>query len=236
MGIFKARLIERIKRTETVESFRFAPKRKIEFLPGQFLKLIFLEHDIDNEEFNKYLSFSSSPTKEYIEVTKRLSDSKFSRRLKNLEIGDELLFKAPLGNCVFKDSYRKIAFLIGGIGITPVISIIEYIVNESLNTDVLLFYSNRTEDDIAFKRELDFWRFANKNIKVFYTVTACEPKDTACIIGQINKDLIMKVIKDLGERVFFIFGPPVMVDAMKNLCTELDCKRENIKIESFIGY
>lgn len=236
MEILKARLIERIKRTQTIESFRFSPKEKIEFIPGQFLQIIFDTDNQDNRELNKYLSFSCPPTKEYIEVTKRLSDSSFSQSLKSLKINDEILLKAPLGNCIFKESYQKIGFLIGGIGITPVISILEYIVDKNLNTDVILLYSNRTEQDIAFKKELDSWQDMNKNIKVFYTVSESPPKDSSCIFGRIDKDLLIAKTKDYRERIFFIFGPPKMVEAMNALCLGAGCNKENIKTENFIGY
>jgi len=33
-----------------------------------------------------------------------------------------------------------------------------------------------------------------------------------------------------------IFGPPKMVEAMKNICLELGISPEDIKTESFIGY
>lgn len=236
MQEIRVSLSERIKRTQTVESFRFCAKEKINFVPGQFLQLIFDEENRDNKELNKYLSFSSLPSKNYLEVTKRISDSNFSQRLKNLKIGDELLLKAPLGNCVFNPEYEKIGFLIGGIGITPVISIIGYIVDEKLNTDAILLYSNRREEDIAFKGELDHWRSVNYNIKVIYTVTDCPPKDSRCIFGRINKELISQNAPDFKERIFFIFGPPKMVNAMNNLCLELGCIQEKIKTESFIGY
>ncbi len=232
----RVRLIQRIKRTSTIESFRLLPKEKIDFIPGQFLQLIFDLTNQDNKELNKYLSFSSSSTKEYIEVTKRLSESSFSQRLRNLNINDEVLIKAPLGNCVFKDDYQKIGFLIGGIGITPVISILGYIIDKKLNTEVLLFYSNKTEQEIAFKKELDDWQNINNNIKVFYTITDFQPKDSNCIFGHINKDLVLKNTQDLNERIFFIFGPPKMVEAMKSLCIEIGCIKENIKTESFMGY
>ncbi|MBL7129939.1 MAG: FAD-dependent oxidoreductase [Candidatus Omnitrophica bacterium] len=236
MKLVKAKLAERIQRTSSVESFRFIPAEKIEFIPGQFLQVIFDETNRDNRELNKYLSFSSSPTKEYIEATKRLSDSQFSQKLKNLKIGDEVLLKAPLGNCVYKDEYKKIGFLIGGIGITPIISILEYIIDKKLNTDVLLLYSNKTEQDIAFRKELDHWKSINSNIKVFYTLTERKPTDKNCISGRINRDLFIEKVKDVDERIFFIFGPPKMVEAMKDLCLEIGCDKENIKSESFIGY
>lgn len=236
MEILKAELIERIERTPTIESFGFSPEKKIDFIPGQFLQIIFDEVNQGNKELNKYLSFSSSSTKEYVEVTKRLSDSLFSQKLRGLKNQDVVLLKAPLGNCVFKDDYQKIGFLIGGIGITPVISILEYIIDKKLTTDATLLYSNSTEEEIAFKKELDYWQSINNKIKVFYTITDSPPKDTDCIFARIDKNLLLEKAEDYGERIFFIFGPPKMVEAMSNLCLELGCNKENIKTESFIGY
>ncbi len=236
MEAVKVRLIERIKRTDTVESFRFLLAKKTSFLPGQFLKVIFDEHNRENDRMNKYLSMSSSPTKDYIEVTKRISGSKFSQALLNLRFNEEILVEIPMGGCVFQNGYKKIGFLIGGIGITPVIAIIEYIVEKKLDTDAYLFYSNRTDEDIAFKKELDHWQSINKNIKVFYTVTGCQPKDTTCLFGFIDKGLLTEKACDLAERTLFIFGPPKMVDTLCNVSLELECKKENIKTERFIGY
>jgi ferredoxin-NADP reductase len=236
MNGLRARFIERIKRTPTVESFRFLPQGKLNFMPGQFTRLIFDEKNTENKALNKYLSFSSSPGREYVEVTKRLSDSAFSERLKDLKIDDEVLFAMPSGNCVFRDDYKHIGFLIGGIGITPVISIIEYIINKKLGTDVILVYSNRTDDDIAFKQELDYWKSLNNNLKIYYLVTDCQPKDKTCIYGMITKELLKEKVCDLDRRIFFMFGPPQMVTAMKTLSSELGCNKDNIRVESFIGY
>lgn len=232
----KGSLIERIKRTQTVESFRFSVREKITFQPGQFLQVIFDEGKRDNKDSNKFLSMSSSPTKDYIEVTKRISESPFSRRLSDLKINDEILLKLPMGECVFKNEFEKIGFLIGGIGITPVISIIEYINDKKLDTDAFLFYSNRTDEDIAFKKELDQWQSVNKNIKVTYTVTDCQPKDKTCVFGFIDKDLLLKKACDITGRTLFIYGPPAMVNEMCNLTLKLECRKENVKTERFIGY
>lgn len=236
MKELRARLTQRIVRTPTVESFRFILTEKLNFIPGQFLEVVFDEKNKNNKELNKYLSFSGSPEREYIEVTKRLSNSSFSSRLKDLSIKDQVLIRAPLGTCVFKDDYKRIGFLIGGIGITPVISIIEYIVNRKLDTDVILVYSNRTEAEIAFKPELDSWKSINKNLKVHYLVSECQPQDRTCIYGTIDSDLLKEKVRDLSDRIFFIFGPPKMVEAMANLASDLGCIKDNIKTESFIGY
>jgi ferredoxin-NADP reductase len=236
MRLVQAKLIERIKRTPTVESFRFGPDEKINFVTGQFLQVIFDPANPANKELNKYLSFSSSPAKDYVEFTKRLSDSNFSQALKNLKINDKVLINAPLGSCVFKEEYPKIGFLIGGIGITPVISIIEYIVEKKLGTDACLIYSNRSEEEIAFKPELDYWRSINNNIKITYLVTEGQPKNKECIFGRIDAGLLKSKAPDLGERIVYIFGPPKMVEAIQAVSLEAGAKKENLKVENFIGY
>ena len=236
MQLLNAKFIERIRRTPTVESFRFIPKVRADFLPGQFMQLLFNPDNPGNKELNKYLSLSCSPEREYIEVTKRLSESKFSQALKALKTDDQVLIKAPMGTCIFQDEYQKIGFLAGGIGITPAISIIEYIVEKKLDTDVCLVYSNRTEEEIAFKDELDNWRSANNNLKISYVVTDCQPKDNTCIFGRVDKELIRGQICDLEKRVLFIFGPPKMVETMQGVSLEAGVKEENLRVENFVGY
>lgn len=220
----RLRFLEAIKRTEAIKSFRFSCDEKVDFLPGQFTQLVFDEENGQNSDLNKYLSFSCAPGKGYIEVTKRISESEFSKRLNRLRPGDGVLFKPPMGNCVFKDDYKRLAFLIGGIGITPVISMIEYIVEKKINTDIYLLYSNRSTEDIAFKKELDLWRGQNSDLHVVYT------------LGRINKDMALQHIPDLRERIVFMFGPPAMVDAMKGVCFDIGCSKDNVIAENFIGY
>ena len=236
MNAFSAELFEKIRRTPSIESFRFKTKGRIDFLPGQFVRVIFDGGDLGNKELNKYLSFSSSPDKDYVEVTKRLSESTFSAKLKALQKGESVLMQGPMGNCIYKQEYKKIGFLIGGIGITPVISILEYILEKKLDTDIILIYSSRNNAEIAFRSELNAWHNANSNLQILYTVTDCLPDDRACMQGQINKDLVEQRFQDLSIRKFFIYGPPVMVQAMKDLCIESGCDKNEIIAENFVGY
>lgn len=236
MNIFSVELIERIKRTPSIESFRFKLEEKVDFLPGQFVRIIFDKENNLNKDLNKCLSLSCSPDKDYVEVTKRLSNSAFSAHLKALKPGDRIAMQGPMGNCIFKDDYKKIGFLIGGIGITPVISILEYIYGKNLDTDIMLIYSSRNNAEIAFKAELDAWAQENSRLQSLYTVTDCAPEDDTCMQGQISKDLIGQRFKDLTERKFFIYGPPVMVQAMQDLCLESGCDKSEIIAENFTGY
>jgi len=227
---------QKIQRTSSIISFRFTPAEKIDFIPGQFLNIMFDEQNKTNPELNKYLSISNSPSKDYIEVTKRISNSAFSQRLLELKTGDRIIGKGPFGNCVMKNEDKKIAFLSGGIGITPIISMIEHITEHKLLTDVILLFSNKREDDIPFRKELDAMRKSAARLSIIYTITECQPKDPACVSGVISKELIINRIPDMNERIIFIFGPPPLVEALQQLCVDIGCAKDHIRIERFFGY
>ncbi len=229
MGQVKVSLIERIKRTPTIESFRFWTKESFKFIPGQFVKVLFDPANPGNKDLNKYLSLSASPNKGYLEVTKRLSQSLFSEKLKALKPRDELILDGPLGNCVLHENDKQVGFLVGGIGITPVISIMEYATEKKLAIDMELLYSSRNEEDIAFKQELDELRNINPRIKIGYTVTESLQKDASLISGAINKELFLERISNFKERAIYIFGPPKMVEAMQGICLEAGVLGEHIK-------
>lgn len=231
MKVIHGRFKERVPRTPTVYSFRFKLEEKVNFIPGQFMEVIFGE----DEDLKHFLSFSSPPGKDYIEFTKRLSLSKFSQRLRQLNVGDEALFRLPFGNCVFKDEYRRVGFLIGGIGITPVISILGYIEGRGLKTDVFLIYGNRDIQEIAFKKELDDWK-ERMALKVVYLVDEGGFTVPDVREGKIDKELLQKYVQELKDRVNFVFGPPKMVTAVIALLREMGIEEDKVKWEGFTGY
>ena len=227
---------ELIKHTDFTWSFRFDSEEPIDFIPGQFLQIIFDEENLSNRELNKYLSFSSARGKKYIEVTKRLSESVFSQRLRELKQGDSVLVKAPMGNCVLAPETKKVLFLVGGIGITPVISILRSIAGNGSDVDICMLYCNRDIDDIVFKSEIDKYCEQSVNIKSFYSVDTGKPVDGMSLVGFICDEMVKKCVDDYHERNIFIFGPPMMVQATEKVCESLRCNKELIKKEKFVGY
>ncbi len=236
MNEYRLKFLERIQRTDTVCSFRFCPCEKIDFVPGQFAQVVFDEQDRSNKGLNKYLSFSCRPGKEYVELTKRFSGSDFSRRLWSLAKGDDVLLKGPMGNCTLDDQHHNVAFLIGGIGITPVISILEHLVFHQLSRDVIVLYSNLLESDMPFRSQLEEWASCNPSIRVVHTIVDEKPRNSSYRQGMITSEMISREIPDLKDRIFLISGPPAMVSAMSHICRTLGCLPGNVKAENFVGY
>ncbi len=230
------RFTEQIQRTPEVSSFRFIPETPVDFIPGQFLRIFFDPENPQNKDLNKFLSFSCAPGKDYIQVTKKNSGSAFCQKLWGLKADDTVQIKAPLGKCVLKPEYKKICFLIGGIGITPVISMLETINLQKLDHDAVLVYSNLTEDGIAFRPELDRWAAETPSIHVVYTVDGEPPRSEGILSRRIDQEMVRNHVPDIPDRHFFIFGPPAMGDAMRDLCQDLGVADEKIHLEKFIGY
>ncbi len=234
---FETKVTEIISRTSDVRSFRFQLKDEVSFRPGQYFLLTI---KVGEKEQTKPFSFSNSPTEQgYVEFTKRLTGSDFSRALAEIKVGDWARLKLPGGVFTFGGEYPKIAFLSGGIGITPVRSICKYIADKKLGTDVVLLYGNNNQRNIVFRNDFDELQANADNIRVVYSLLACDPARekwsgrTGCIDGR----MIREEIPDYLERIFYICGPPLMVKSMLDILkNELKLADEKIKLEKFAGY
>ena len=229
----EARIVEIIPRTYNVKSVRLATAQELPYQAGQFGCFI-LKSEI---ECKRWLSLSSSPTeKGYIEFTKKLTESDFSKALGRLLPGDTLEVQYPFGKFTLEQGQAKVAFLSGGIGITPIRSIVKDAVDRRLGTDMVLVYANRSVRDIVFKEDFDQMQQQCPLLKVAHVL--CEPTpDFKCTTGHINAQVIRNEIPDYRERKFYLCGPPAMVEAMKKILdAELGLPQGNIITENFQGY
>ena len=205
----------------------------LNFKAGQFLAVT-LNNDL---KLKRYLSISSSPTeKGYLEFTKKLTESDFSKTLDSLKINDQVTIQYPFGKFVLDETFPKVAFLSGGIGITPVRSICKYVVDKNLGNDIVLIYSNRSVRDIVFKDDFDALMKSYPVLRVAHVL--CETvSGFVCTVGRINAGIIKNEIPDYQQRKFYLCGPPQMVEAMRLLLTEdLGLPAEKIITENFQGY
>lgn len=230
---FETYVKEIIPRTYNVTSFRFPRPAELNYKAGQFF---FITLKADGKELKKHFSFSSSPTeKTHIEFTKKLSDSDFSAALKALKPGDWARIDAPYGKFTFEGEHEKIGLLAGGIGITPFKSICQYCTDMRLNTKVTLLYGNRTENDIAFRKELEALQRQNKNLKVVFILNEADSNWKGAT-GLITAEMIKKEIPDYKETTFYTCGPPKMVEIMEKLVAQLGVPETQLKREYFTGY
>mgnify|MGYP001014804290 CR=1 FL=1 len=229
----QATVREMIVRTPSVRSFRVVPDDEAPFQAGQWLMVA----PSADPALKKPLSISSAPTeKGYLEFTKKLTTSDFSSALSALKPGDRIRIRYPQGRFVFNGDVPKIAFLSGGIGITPIRSICRDLTDRGAKTDIVLLYGNNSIDEIAFRDDFESMRSRNPALKVVHVLRTA-PADWPGYGGFITDTIVRTEIPDYRERRFYLCGPPPMVDALKKVLTEpLALPEEQIVTEGFAGY
>ncbi|WP_406670862.1 FAD-binding oxidoreductase [Methanolobus sp. ZRKC4] len=230
---FEEPVIEVIKRAHNVKSFRFKRPEGFDFKAGQY---IIVTIAVDGKNVSKPFSLSSSPTeKDYIEFTKRLTGHEFSNALDSMEVGDIAGISGPFGKMTFEGKYDKIALLSGGIGITPMISICKYCTDMKLSTNIILLCSDKAEQDMIFTEELEEMQKQNPNLTVFNTLTRASENWKGCR-ERICESMILRELPDYAERIFYVCGPPPMVDSMMEMLHDMKIPDSMISKEALIGY
>jgi len=230
--IFETNVVETIQRTPDIKSIRFDKPQGFHYLAGQY---IFITLGDGPDKMTKHFTLSSSPTEDFLEITKRLTGHPFANALASLSSGDKVSMNGAYGDFTFQGEYDKVGMLSGGIGITPLRSMINYSIDKKLNVSIILLYSNRFENDIAFRHELEDIHTENPNIKVIETITKPGP-DWKGVSGRVNAEMVKKFIPNFMERTFYTSGPQKMVNAMVSLLRELGVPEKQIKQEYFPGY
>lgn len=229
-----AKIKEIIRRNYNVKSFRLEIDNDVSFKPGQFLHLSI---NVEDRQIWRYLSISNSPTeKGCIEFTKKITESEFSKKLDSLQKADLVKIKYPYGTFTLEGEYKKVAFLSGGIGITPIRSIIKYIVDKAINTDIILLYGNHSIRDILFRDDFDLMQHKSPNLRIVYIISEAQGEWQGRV-GRINAQAIIEEIPDYTDRRFYICGPPLMVKSMRAVLEkDLSLSEDKIVTEGFAGY
>jgi ferredoxin-NADP reductase len=218
-----------------VKTFRFKLPRDIDFKPGQYLILTL---NINGQDVPKAFSISNSPTeKGFIQFTKKISSSDYSKALTGLKTGTAHPVRFPMGKFTFTGEYPRAVFLSGGIGITPIRSIFKYATDRKCSSDLVLLYTSRTPEYLIFRNDFIQMAKENQHIRPVFTLTQCDEAVEGCRLGAIDDELIRREIPDFSEWVFYICGPPGMVDVMRSMLRQkLFIPENRIVTEDFIGY
>ena len=225
-------VIEIKQETPTVKSIKLE-KNNFDFKAGQYAIMELDVNDTENGN-TRSLSIASSPTENFLLFSTKISQSLFKQKFNNLNIGDKIKIKGPMGIFVLDENAKNIIFLGGGIGITPFRDIIKYATDKKLPAKVALLYSNRTSDEICYRNEWPVFEKQNPNLKVVHTMT--DDPNWQGRKGRINDAMIREFCNDLNKTLFSICGPPGMVEGLSQLLKSMNVSQQNIKIEKFVGY
>lgn len=215
----------------------FKLDQEITFKSGQYIFVTLPELLYPDERGPKrQFSITNAPfLKNQIIITTRLSESGFKKNLNELPLGSEVELGPIAGAFTLPDDTSKPLVLIaGGIGITPFMSMLRHIAKEKLPYKITLIYSNRNQSSTAFLDELQNYKLLTINYKLILTMTE-DPAWTG-EKRKVDASFIKEYFPAVNESLYFVVGPPGMVDAVQRSLLEAGVLPENIKIENFTGY
>jgi ferredoxin-NADP reductase len=137
-----------------------------------------------------------------------------------------------------KNSAKPAVFLAGGIGITPFSSIVRQADHDHAPHELYLFYSNRRPEDAPFIEVLQNLEKTNPNFSFIATMTnmAHSKKTWNGETGRINKEMLSKYLNDLRGPIYYIAGPPAMVNGLRKMLVASNVDEDDIRSDEFAGY
>jgi cytochrome-b5 reductase len=209
--------------THDTKTFRFElpTAATLDMLPGDFL---YVHATLDGKAVKRAYTPSSLPgTTGYFDLTvKRYHTGVVSRYLHDQHIGDTVLMSGPLPGGHWTDGMAKrVGFVAGGTGITPMISIIRWILTKKIDAELFLISANKMESDIIFRQE---WERNAREYPNFHCHHVLEqpPPGWSGSTGRITPEILRHHLPaPASDTCLFLCGPPPMVDTLEATLTEL---------------
>lgn len=228
---FKRKIILEFKEKSLIAKdtyeFIFSPPKKLRFTPGEYLEWTLPHKNPDTRGVRRYFTIASSPTEKDIKIGIKIINpsSSFKTALSNLKKGSNIFAGQLDGDFILPQKKEiKIAFIAGGIGITPFRSMIRFLIDRGEKRDITIFYAVNNPEDIAYK---DILSEAEKKIGL----------RTEYIVRQfISAELLKEKLPDWDERTFYISGPDPMVRSIKRILLNVGVARRKIVTDYFPGY
>lgn len=240
MASYKIRLIRSEVIAEETMAFHFEKPEGFTFKAGQFGDWKLIDPpETDNDGTIRAFSFANAPYEETLMFATRMRDSAFKRVLRAMEPGAEIMLDGPAGSFTLHNRADTPAvFLSGGIGVTPVRSIVLQAAHDRLPHRIFVFDANNRPEDAAFLDELMQSEKENPNFTLVATMAEMEKssRDWNGATGYITQELLKNAIGDLSRPIYYIVGPLAMVQAMRKILSSAGIDEDNIRTEEFSGY
>ena len=221
----KLTLTEKVHLIDNVWSFRFRPSEPISWTAGQFIQVELPHPNPDDEGQKRWFTVSSAPFEQYVQITTRVTSSTFKQALDALKIGGDLtLLAKPDGDFIWQDSQKRRVFVAGGIGITPLRSILAQRLHDNQPLAVTLIYGSRTAD-IPFRQELDRFVKSDSAFEVNYVVG-----------DRLTATRLNELVPGIKDSLVYLSGPEPLVEALGDELRAAGHPDDGLKQDFFPNY
>jgi len=220
--------VKRIENAPNVYSFIFQSPENFKWIAGQFIQITFPHDNTDSRGTRRFFSISSAPFEKNVMLTTRIetqNSSSFKKAFFNLKPETIVESTDPKGKLIVSKQDKKIIFVAGGIGITPIRSLILDLDYKNKLSNVDLLYANK-DNDVPFRNDLENRKSNNSSFNIYYFISP----------DHISDETVKKIYGKFPDCRAFLSGPPGMVKSIEDLFISKGMTEENIKTDYFTGY
>jgi len=217
--------------TPTIRTFRLTRPDGVALKAGQFLTV---RMEVNGIAQVRCYSVSSAPEAEgFLEISVKRQGLVSGALHATVQPGTHLLVKPPAGKFVYpRQDQRPIVLVAGGVGITPLISMIRHANVADRSRSITLFYSARGIDEFAFADELKTLGERLPNFRVIRTMTTGTPPP-GVLSGRIDGRMIREVVPNAADSVFMMCGPGDMLRSIERTLIDRGVPPDRIRYEVF---
>jgi ferredoxin-NADP reductase/DMSO/TMAO reductase YedYZ heme-binding membrane subunit len=226
--------------THDVKTFRLASPDggtvPFDHVAGQYLNLVL---SIAGKRVNRSYTIASSPTRNaYCEISvKRAADGYGSRHLhETWREGQRVKVSAPAGKFVFTGTEaERVVLIAGGIGITPMMSVVRSLTDRGWRGDIFLLFSVKAVRDVIFREELAYLQNRFPNLRVRVVVSRDPETAWDGPRGQVTRDVIAGFIPNLTRGPILLCGPAPMMTAVRDILIGMGVPDSEVLQEKFVS-
>lgn len=222
-------LTDRVKLADGSYEFVFAAPRRLAFSAGQYLEWTLAHPKADGRGIRRYFTIASAPEDAELRLGVKFSDkaSTFKKALFAMKKGGTLVASQLAGDFTLPAAKKqKLAFIAGGIGVTPFASMLRHLLATGEKRDIVVLYANRTMADLAYG---DLLGQAERELGI-PTIPVFTEQES------LTSSLIRSELPDYRERTFYLSGPRSMVIAYSDLLLSMGVPRLHVKEDFFPGF
>lgn len=210
---------------------------EVNFNPGQYCRVTLINPPYTDDRGDKrFLGFITSPSqKNTFSILTRLGPSAFKKSLAELPIGTEVEIDHIDGRLILPDDKTKhIVFVIGGIGIAPIMGLLRYCHEQSWPYNMTLIYSNTNRESTPFLEELENFAKETEKFKLITIIT--QDPEWQGEKRKINGEFIKEHFPKPEENLYFIVGTTRFAPTVFRSIKDIGVSITNLRMEIFTGY
>ncbi|MBD3385651.1 oxidoreductase [candidate division KSB1 bacterium] len=209
-------------------------QKRYSYRPGQF-HFIKLHRNKGLPEEEHHFTISSTPTRSETVISTIKESGDFTSTIGSTQKGDQVSIEAPFGRFshLYHPEDKNFVFIAGGIGITPLMSMLRYMRDKETDYNVLLVYANHTQKDIVFRQELDeMTKKGHPKLEIIHVLD--DPDETwEGETGFVDDQIVSKYVDNFDDKAFYLCCPPPMRKAVLKILKEKSVPNDRIRVEIF---